>query len=299
MTAQQYFLGVDVGGTKVHGLLTDRSGAVLAESRDPTAPEGGAALADQIALMRDRLCAEIGVASRQVPVGVGLPASVDPASHALSAIPNIAGMAGTHFHPLLCARLEAPVALENDVNAAALGEAWLGAGGDPMAFVAIGTGIGMGVVHGGKLLRGWRGGAGEIAFLPLGADAADPALRASGALESRLGGSGWRAAHLAHGGTEADDLAGLFASDDPCFESALQAQVDLLAQALQAVIAVIAPQNLVLGGSIGSQPRLLEAVRRHLPRYALSPPTLAISALANRAGAFGAARAAMIESGAA
>ncbi|MFB9224598.1 ROK family protein [Paracoccus cavernae] len=294
MTEHQSFLGVDVGGTKVHGLLCDADGRILAESREATVPQGGAALADQIALMRDTLCAEIGADAARVAIGVGLPASVDPENGALSAIPNIAEMAGTHFLPLLRTRLDAPVALENDVNAAALGESWLGAGGDPMAFVAIGTGIGMGVVHGGRLLRGWRGGAGEIAFLPLGADAADPALRASGALESRLGGAGWRDAYRAHGGTGADDLAALFAGSDPAFGAALEVQAELLAQAIQAVIAVLAPQNLVLGGSIGSQPRVLGALQAALPRYCLHPPSLTISALANRAGAFGAARAAML-----
>ena len=65
--------------------------------------------------------------------------------------------------------LGVPVALENDVNAAALGELWHGraSGHRTFALVAIGTGIGMGVIADGALLRGARGAAGEIAYLPI------------------------------------------------------------------------------------------------------------------------------------
>ncbi|AGT09818.1 ROK family protein [Paracoccus aminophilus] len=289
----EVFLGVDVGGTKVHALLTDPMGTVLAEAREPTAPTGGLALADQIAQLADRLCAQAGCA-RPVAAGIGLPASVDPVTRALSVIPNIPEMAGTGFFPALQARLGGRIALENDVSAAALGEAWLGESGDPLAFVALGTGIGMGLIHRGEIFRGCRGGAGEIAFLPLGADPADPEIRQSGALEEVLGGKGWRRAYQAAKGQSEPDLAQLFAANDPVFELVITNQAALLARALLSVSALVAPEVIVLGGSIGMQPKLIAATTAALAEICPHPPRICPSRLGPRAGALGAARAAML-----
>ncbi|NPD16086.1 ROK family protein [Xinfangfangia sp. D13-10-4-6] len=288
MAPHQRFLGVDIGGTKVLAVLTDARGQVLAEHQQPTDTRGGAHLADQLLAISQRLDPK-GAA---LAVGVGLPASVDPRSHALSLIPNIADMEGTHFHALLTARFGPQLRLENDVNTAALAEARAGEAGDPLAFIAIGTGIGMGLVANGGLLRGMAGAAGEIALLPIGGDARDAFRRGSGALEDCLGGSGWRAACQAAGAAPDADLAALFASDDPVFERVLHAQADLLAQAVLAVSAVAAPEVFVFGGSIGGQPRLLAAVQAVLPQYFTTPPRLRPSVLGHRAGAIGAALAA-------
>lgn len=282
------FLGVDIGGTKVLAVLTDADGSPLAEHLEATDTAGGEALANQILSISQRL----GTGRTLAGIGIGLPASVDPLTHALTLIPNIADMEGTHFHDLLKQRFSQVVTLENDVNAAALAEAHGAEKDDPLAFVAIGTGIGMGLVIDGQLVRGRAGAAGEIAMLPLGGDPREAKLKSSGALESRLGGSGWRAAYQAAGGTAKSDLAALFAMPDPPFLDVIEDQADLLAQALVAIIAVVAPQKFIFGGSIGGQPLLLEAVERRLKDYLISPPQLRASNWGNRAGAIGAALAA-------
>ena len=288
MADQPFFLGVDIGGTKVLAILTDAAGKPLAEHQEPTVTSGGTALADQILAIATRLAGGRALAG----IGIGLPAAVDPKSHALSLVPNIAGMEGTGFHALLKVRFACPIRIENDVNAAALAEAQMGAGADPLAFIAIGTGIGMGLVIHGALVRGMAGTAGEIALLPLGGDPRQAHLRGSGAFEDRLGGAGWRAAYAQAGGPVAADLGAAFAGDDPIFDRILRDQADLLAQAVLAISAVVAPECFVFGGSIGVQPRLLAALRAALPAYFSHPPQIRAAALGHRAGAIGAALAA-------
>ena len=292
MAQEDIFIGFDIGGTKVHGLVAQRDGAILAELRQPTQVAGGAALVAQLQEMQEGLCHAVGI---QLPtaIGLGLPAAVDPISKRLSVIPNIANMEGEGFYPRLRGAFSCPIAMENDVNCAALAEAWTGGGEDSLAFVAIGTGIGMGIVSGGKLLRGAAGAAGEIAYLPLGGDLSLAEIRQAGALEHHLGGEGWRRGYLRHGGQSDPDLATLFATPDRAFKHVIAEQADLLARALLAVQAVIAPEAVVLGGSIGAQPLLLEALQARLSLYLPQPLSVRASRLAAEAGALGAARAAM------
>lgn len=285
MPAEALYLGVDVGGTKVHAVLTDAAGRILAELQEPTDRRGGADLADQIARLSGALSGGRGVHA----ACIGLPASVDPLTQGLSIIPNIANMEGAGFHDLIRDRLGPRIRLENDVNTAALAE-YDDAAPPSLAFIAIGTGIGMGLVCNGALLRGAAGAAGEIALLPIGGDPESALQRGSGALEDCLGGRGWHAAYAALGGDEDTPLRELFAGDDALFARVIDRQADLLARAILAISAVAAPDAYVLGGSIGSQPRLLAALTARLPRYLARPPLVRISALGNRAGAIGAAR---------
>lgn len=284
----ELFVGVDIGGTKVLAILTDADGKPLGEHQEPTRTQGGEALADQILLISRKLSGD----RKPAGIGIGLPASVDPNSHALTLIPNIADMEGSGFHKLLTARFGLNVRLENDVNAAALAESKTGEKADPLAFIAVGTGIGMGLVVNGRLVRGRAGAAGEIALLPVIGDPRETGLRASGALEDCLGGSGWRAAYQSAGGKEGADLAALFAAPDDIFQQVIKDQAELLARALLAISAVAAPEVFVFGGSLGGQPRLLAAIEAALPQYFASPPRLRPSIWGHRAGAIGAALAA-------
>lgn len=295
MGAQSYFLGVDVGGTKVHAVLTDAQGAEVAELTEATKTQGGKYLVEQITRISHRLAAEAGGT-----VGgtcIGLPASVDPDESSLSIVPNLENMEGRSFFDLIRAQLGPYVQLENDVNTAALAE-YARSASPSLAFIAIGTGIGMGLVLNGRIWRGAKGAAGEIALLPLGGDVEGAISRGAGALEDCLGGNGWRKAYAAAAGETKYPLRQLFEGDDPLFAQVLDHQASLLARALLTVSAVIAPQSFVLGGSIGSQPRLLVALERQLPRYFVHPPKVWISALGNRAGAIGAARVAAVQFGA-
>ena len=120
---------------------------------------------------------------------MGSPGIIDPKSGAIVIAPNIAGLDSIDVPAALRARLGIDIAIENDVNLAAIGEHWRGNSrkARTFAFIAVGTGIGMGLFADGHLIRGARGAAGEIAYLPLGADPYDTRGMRLGTLETAIG----------------------------------------------------------------------------------------------------------------
>lgn len=288
--------GCDVGGTKTHSLLADLDGRVLVEIKQPTAAEGGLALIDQIAAQREHLLLQAGLSSDKLLAGsVGVPAAVHPRTRRLSRIPNIRGIEELDFSGILTRKFDMPVSVENDVNLAALGEHWRGHRASSMVFLALGTGIGMGVMLDGKLFRGARGAAGEISALPIGGDAFAQDSLESGALENAVSGKAMMARYLGSGGRPGTKLTDLFvvppgSAPAPMLDEAGR----LIALAILSVCAVIDPEKVVLGGSIGIRPELLARTTYHLGRCMAVPPSCQISALGNRAGALGAVRAARL-----
>ncbi|WP_118136964.1 ROK family protein [Oceanicella sp. SM1341] len=287
--------GCDVGGTKIQSVVIALDGTILAEQRDPTPAGGGeAALACVEAHFRT-----LGAGRAIRAAGIGLPGALRPDTGHLERAPNLGGLAGRDMRRLFAGRLGLPVAVENDVSLAALGESWRGHGncplppGGPLAFVALGTGIGMGLAQEGRLMRGARGTAGEIAFLPLGGDPFGPAAKECGALESVVSGRALAEEYRRRGGRRPGSLRELFRA--PEGDAELAAVMDRLAErvalAVLSIDAVINPALFVFGGGIGSRPELLTRVRERLELCCPEPPPCRISALGNRAGGIGAARA--------
>ncbi len=199
---------------------------------------------------------------------------------------------------VLADRLGLPVAVENDVNLAALGESWLGHGRGldlrvgGLAFIALGTGIGMGLCFGDTILRGAHGVAGEIAFLPIGGDPHAVAAQECGALESVVAGGALVAEYRRRGGTKPGSMRDLTRETgaDPALADTLAALAEKIALAVLAVESVVDPEMFVFGGGIGSRPDILELVNTALSRLSGGPRDCRISLLGNRAGVIGAAR---------
>lgn len=295
-------LGLDVGGTKILATVVNEGGEVLAQHREATSHHSHEAFIAQLKALYQRFACDYAVQA----VGVGMPASVCPRTQTLHQMPNLALVDGKRFVADLKAALPVPVAVENDVNVAALAEYRYGVGGEPLVLVALGTGIGMGVVVNGRLLRGYRGAAGEIAYLPFGraylpfgsaylpfgGAATTPRTEPSADFEARLGGAGWLQAYQQRGGDKAlslpDSLAALFATPDAIFDAVLLESADLLARGLLTVATLIDPERICLAGSIGLQPRLLAATQSALCAYGM-PVELRPASLSHEAGAMGAA----------
>ncbi|SHJ25430.1 ROK family protein [Wenxinia saemankumensis] len=284
----------DIGGTKMLTALCDLRGGVLAETTDPTPDAGAPALVDRVIAQRDALLGQIGRPCADIAAaGLGVPASIDPATGRLHRGPNIPGLEEGDLAGGFAAALGRPVAIENDVNMAALGEHWRGGTrrADLTVFIAIGTGIGMGVVIGDRLLRGATGAAGEIAFLPLGADPEDPATHAMGPLEHAISSEALMRVYRAAGG-RADSLRDAFARPDPALDEVLDQLALWVARSCQAVAAILDPEAIVFGGSLGFRPEVLGRVEAVLARSMARPPACRVTALGPRAALVGAARAA-------
>jgi predicted NBD/HSP70 family sugar kinase len=299
-----FVLGIDLGGTKLHVALADLVGTITGETQEPTDPRGGAHVVRQIGAITQRLAKKAGLAEGSLRcAAVGSPGVFDPRTGHIDISPNIGGLEEIDVALSLSETLGCRVLIENDVNLAAKGEQWQGCCTDTQnfAFVAMGTGIGMGFVTDGQLVRGARGAAGEIAYLPLGGDPFDSRGYRNGTLETAIGSVAILERYRGFGGTEAADVRDVFdrlAKGDQAAEATLEETARVLVQALMAIRAVLDPERVVLGGSIGIRPELIGRVRDIMRRVMADPLLVEASTLGSRAalvGAVGVALAALHE----
>jgi glucokinase len=151
--------GVDLGGTKCLGVLVDEAGSVLHERRVPT-PVGTDAVVDVLGATIEALLAEAG--EPVAGVGVGVPGLVERSGR-LRFAPNLPGVVEVPIGEVLGARVGVPVTVDNDATCAAWAEHEAGAakGTRHAVLITLGTGIGAGIVTGGRIERGANGFAGE------------------------------------------------------------------------------------------------------------------------------------------
>lgn len=283
--------GIDLGGTKLRTALADRSGVILAERVEPTDSRGGLDVIAQIDAALTHLSDDAGIGRQSVRLTVmGCPGVLQSHSGKVAAAPNIPGFDRLDVVHALEACLRMPVTVENDVNLAAEGEIRQGRRSGDFVFVAHGTGIGMGIVANGSVVRGARGAAGEIAYLPLGGDPFDPEGFRFGTLETVIGSAAILKRYAAHGGSAGKTVRDIFdaLNRDDAADLALDETACILAQAIAAVAAVLDPEVVVTGGSIGARSELIQRVRLHLKRCMPAPPPVEISGLGDRAAVVGA-----------
>ena len=165
-----FAIGVDLGGTNLRIAAVDEQGTLLEKVTTGTQVAKGRdfVIAEICDAIRD-LAAKFTRSSRLVGVGIGIPGIIDKRTGFLRESPNLPGW---HEYPVrddIEHRLGAPVILENDANAAALGENWLGAarGMDDMLMITMGTGVGGGIVLRGKIWHGMTGMAGELGHITI------------------------------------------------------------------------------------------------------------------------------------
>ncbi len=280
-------VGLDVGGTKIHGVLLDATGRVLDSVRLVTVP-GPAGVIRSTAEAVDRLIGPAGAGRIAVDgVGVGVPGLVDPVAGSVMHAVNV-GIDGRPFP--LAARLGAalggvPVTVDNDLNVAAVGASHaLGPDGRDLAFLALGTGVAAGIVLAGRLYRGARGAAGEIGHLPMDPNGPVCGCGQRGCIEAYA--SGWAIAGRWPGEPGLPAPARLFAAAAAGDERAVRIKaqmVDAVAAAVRILGLTVDVPRIVLGGGISRLGvDLLDAVRESLEHQARTSQFLASLRLADR-----------------
>ncbi len=266
-----FVVGGDIGGSNVRVAASDLFGELICDLKQPTAKDGGRAVGVQVLEMVSEVIDRAGAThSRPLALGISSPGVVDQNSGRVTSLAyNVVPEGG--FDPLevIRDRFDLPVLVENNVNLASVGEKWFGLarGVSTMVFIAIGAGIGMGMIIDDHLVRGAHGAAGEIGYLPLVGDPFNPRHRLHGGLEDEIGAAGIIAAYNER--REPDDPEP--ASVHEVFElasagsAAARAVVDHVAArlgtAIATVCAIVDPELVVLGGGIGASPLLLRPVR--------------------------------------
>lgn len=295
MTSENsYCFAADLGGTKLAAAIADAQGRILAELTEPTDRRGGVYVAEQIATCADKLAQAAGIEVTQARhVMIGIPGAIDPRTERVSLAPNIPGLQDFDILGYLRGRFGPQVAIENDVNLAMLGEQARGCASEcrNAAFIALGTGVGLGLLIDDKLFRGARGSAGEIADLPIGHDPTSGNLPATGAFELEVGSVAILDRYRRQGGTAAAtvrDMFKLLEEGDELAASVLDTTARWVAVAVVTLQSLLDLELIVFGGSIGVRPELYERVRRTLPALFSRPIAIAPSLLGRRAGLIGA-----------
>jgi predicted NBD/HSP70 family sugar kinase len=284
--AAGWVIGIDVGRRRVRAALADITGAVVARRDEHARASSARILIGQLGAIAHGLAAEAGIGWDEVQhVTVGSPGVFEPTRGAVTLAPNLPGWGRQGLLARLREVLGERIGVENDVNLAAEGERWRGlaAGVANFGFLSVGTGVGMGLVLDGRLYRGATGAAGEVGYLPIGADPFDPQVRRRGAFEQAVNGAAVVRSAAAAGLGGARTAKRVFAQarkGDPVARRVVEAEASRIALGLAVVLAVVDLELVILGGGVGGNADLLLApVERQL--RALSPirPRLAVSAL--------------------
>ena len=257
-------IGIDLGGTKTEALALDPHGREVFRKRAPT-PRGDYAATIQAV---KALVAEAGPGT----VGVGIPGALSQVT-GLVKNANSTWLIGKPLKDDLEKALGRPVRLENDANCFALSEAVDGAGkGTHSVFgVILGTGVGGGIVIGGKVLTGANAIAGEWGHNPLPAPTAvdlphpDCYCGRKGCIETYLSGPGLSRDHEKATGQRlsAEEIVSLG-------DQSLERYVERLSRSLASVINVLDPEVIVLGGGMSNVSRLYTEVPRLWGRHVFS-----------------------------
>jgi predicted NBD/HSP70 family sugar kinase len=266
-----FVVGGDIGGSNLRVAAADLFGEPLCDLTRPTAKDGSRAVGVQILEMVSEVIDKAAaVHGRPLALGISVPGVVDQASGRVTSLAyNVAPEGG--FDPLevIRDRFDLPVLVENNVNLSAVGEKWFGLarGVSTMVFIAIGAGIGMGIIIDDELVRGAHGAAGEIGYLPLVGDPFNPRHRLHGGLEDEIGAAGIVAAFGERRGPDDPELSSahevfeLAGGGNPTARAVVDDVASRLGTAIATVCAILDPALVVLGGGIGANPLLLRPVR--------------------------------------
>lgn len=265
-----YVAGAEVGASTVRLALADITGALIAECEAVAVDRDIGLLIEQVGSMLRTLASQAGVDYAKIAVAaVATPGVVDPVSGGLRYAPNVAVAETIDLRACCEAVLGCDVVIENDVKAALIGEAWQGAaaGSAFNVFVQLGTGIGLGVMQDGKLQHGSTGAAGEIAYLPIGADPTTEESLERGTLECAIGASGITARFERLGGAPGMTVRAIFdmaRKGEPCACRAVRETAEIAALMVVAIGAMYDPQKIIFGGGIGRDPLMVQETREAL-----------------------------------
>ncbi|MDR3231183.1 MAG: ROK family protein [Synergistaceae bacterium] len=259
-------IGVDLGGHKVVAGLVD--GDVIRDRLEEST-EGSRKPGPVIAQIA-RMVRALG-AGPEVPTGVCVPGGIDAARENALMITNFMGWNGLPVRRMLAEAIGGCTVIENDANAYALGEGLAGAakGVDDYVVLTLGTGIGGGVVSGGRLLTGAHGMGGELGHIVLGQEEpCGPGCGGLGHFEALCGADALERRAGAMGLGSRPDLRDLWTRrEDPAVAPLWDFALSAIARGIASLIHVFDPELVVIGGGLSRGADFMELLEARVPRY--------------------------------
>ena len=294
----EYSIGLDLGGTNLRAAAIDREGRLLHLVTGHTQySEGREAImgdmVEAIASLREKQGAA-GLAG----IGVVVPGFISLAEGVVRNCNNIPALEDFPIREQLRERLNAPVILENDANAAALGEKWIGAGRDvdDLVLLTLGTGIGGGIICDGKMVRGFMGMAGELGHITVVPNGLPCGCGNRGCLEKHASATAITAMArlLGYGDITARQVYERAVAGDDRAREVFASMGEALGLALAMLVnAFNAPLYLLSGGVIGAweffAPAMLAEARRRSFSFRTTNTRVEKAKLGGEAGLYGAA----------
>jgi glucokinase len=294
-----YSIGVDLGGTNLRAAAIARDGAMLDKISGSTPIDAGPeAVISDICAAVESLRARLG-RDNLAGIGAGVPGTIRMDEGVIASWPNMPAFNGYPVRSEIEKRIGADLILENDANAAALGEHWMGAGRgvDNLVLLTLGTGIGGGIIIGGRVLHGHLGMAGELGHITVSPNGNPCGCGNRGCVEKHASATAIvamaRLLALGHDVTS-EDVYHLAASGNDRARAIFMAMGEALGIALANLINIFNfPLYLLSGGPLPAweffAPTMLAEIERRSFTYRQSPTRIERAALGNEAGLYGAA----------
>lgn len=307
---EQQVIGVDLGGTNIRVAVVTSTGELRHRSHTPThADEGPDAVIRRIGEQIEKVAMEAGL-GKDVPVGIASPGPLNPRTGVVLYTPNLPGWRDVPFVETLSKQIHRPVTLQNDGNCGALGERRFGSaqGVDNVIYLALGTGIGGGIISEGVLIDGKRGLGAEVGHVTVALDGPRCTCGSVGCVESFA--SGWaiqREAEAVATTADGDAMrelagtgrihAGIVAqaarNGDPAAKLILDRAGRALGAMMGAFVNLFDPAMIVFGGGVSSLGDLLiEPATRTMQMHSFVDMrdglTVTYSSLGSDTGLFGA-----------
>jgi len=298
---KQVAVGIDLGGSYIKGVLVDKEGNVLGWERVSTEREKGF---DHVLTRIETLVSTLSKGNKHLHgVGIGIPGMLDISRERVILAPNLEWR-DVDLKADIEQRLGLPVAIDNDANAAALGEAWLGGGSDSPCFmlVTVGTGIGSGLVLDDQIFRGANGLAAELGHMTIVEDGNTCFCGRKGCLETLVSAPAIlkqaQEAGVVSENSEAGEVLDLAKRGHKEAVRIVNQAMEYLAVGLKNTIVLLDLNLILIGGGIGDSAGVFIDHLRDTT-ISLLPVRRRVSiiraSLGNKAGALGAARLAFLE----
>lgn len=309
----KHVLAADLGGTNLRMAVVDDTGTVIHRCRAKTPDSGDyAEVVSRIAETAKQCLDAVGAAASPTRLSLAIPSSVRPHDGKILYSPALPQLNGSILADDVAQALQIPVSLENDANAAAVGENWLGAskGVQSSICITLGTGVGGGIILNGELYRGIDGTAAEIGHICVEPEGRQCGCGSRGCFEQYASATAisQTAAELLedypdsplHGSAQLDayDIYNSGKDGDPLALEAFRRMGYYLGIGLAGLVNVLNPEIIVIGGGAAAGWELFaERMRAELDKRAFQQPAervkLLRAALGDDAGILGAARLAL------